>query len=96
MMKMFFWAAACAAFLFIACSSEKGAVDVNSFPTECLKNCALGFNGCKSLSNTPEATTQCENYFSRCKNECEAKDKPTAAPAPVPAAPAAPAPAAQQ
>lgn len=92
-MKMFLLGTLCTAFLLAACS-EKSAVDVNSFPTECLKNCAMGYNGCVSLSKSPDAQKQCDNYFTKCKNECEAKNKPAAAPAPAPAEPTpAPAPA---
>lgn|GEM_PF-6152816 len=87
MIKVFFIGVLFAAFLLIGCAKSE-ALDVNSFPTECLKNCALGFNGCVSLSKSPEAKKQCDNYFNRCKNECEAKDKPAAAPAPAPEAPA--------
>jgi major membrane immunogen (membrane-anchored lipoprotein) len=92
MIKMLLAVALFTAFLFVGCA-KSDAIDVNSFPTECLKNCASGFNGCVSLSKSPEAKKQCDNYFTRCKNECEAKDKPAAAPAPTPA-PVEPAPAA--
>ncbi|HSA32992.1 MAG TPA: hypothetical protein P5077_04620 [bacterium] len=81
------------------CAGEKPAVDVNSFATDCLKNCAMAFNGCMKLSKSPEASKQCETFFDKCKNDCSAKEKPAAAPAPAPAtepaAAPAPAPAAE-
>ncbi|HOW50472.1 MAG TPA: hypothetical protein PLV42_00345 [bacterium] len=90
MMKMFFAALLFVVLLFAGCA-KKEAVDVNSFPTDCLKNCAMAFNGCMSLAKSPDAEKQCDNYFTKCKNECEAKVRP--APTPAPAAEPTPAPA---
>lgn len=77
------------------CTEEKPAVDVNSFATDCLKNCAMAVNGCMKLSKSPDATKQCEIFFDKCKNDCAAKEKPAPVAAPAPAEPAAPAPAAE-
>lgn len=79
--------------LCVGCTEEKPMVDVNSFATDCLKNCAMAVNGCMKLSKSPEASKQCETFFDKCKNDCAAKEKPAPAAAPAPAAEPAPAPA---
>ncbi len=76
------------AFLLTGCEEKKETVDVNQFPTECLKNCALAFNGCNKLSRNENDTKRCQQYFDRCTGDCERKDRP--APVPVPAPTEAP------
>jgi len=71
--------------IFFGCEEKKEALDVNQFPTECLKNCALAFNGCNKLARNEGDTKRCQQYFDRCKGDCERKERPAPAPAPAPA-----------
>ncbi len=70
--------------LFFGCEEKKESLDVNQFPTECLKNCALAFNGCNKLARNEQDTKRCQQYFDRCKGECERKERGGSAPAPAP------------
>lgn len=59
--------------VFPGCSGKE-VVDVASFPTECLRKCAITFNKCSSWSLNGADTKLCEELFEKCKSECAAKD----------------------